>query len=217
LFGTCVLYVDEGTITVDLSPTELPPVLSTKRNAQVHRTPVAASAHVVVTAGEVMSFPVGSQYTFRHEATDSGVTAFTIALPGFHYIGPHQPQEPTATDGDGSIEESPDLGGVQTALGGEQALDPLSGVTVAFGRVHLPSGANIAFHEADGSLFVVVEAGTRVLTHGHDGLSLDRLDTDGLGLVEPGEPFALHNLGDDAATVFVVTVLPRTTLATPAS
>ena len=142
----------------------------------------------------------------RHDATDSGVVAFMVALPRFHYNGPLQPQEPTAIEG--NIAEPADLGGIQTVLDGEPALDPLAGVTVAFGRARLPSGATIAFHEANGHLFVVVETGALVLTHEHDARSLDRLDTDDLGLVKPGKPFALHNLGDDAAAVFMVTVLP---------
>ena len=115
------------------------------------------------------------------------------------------------------VEEPADRGVVETLLGTDQVLDPLAGATVALGRALLPSGASIAFHEADGYLFVAVETGAPVLTNEHDVMSPDRLDTDGLGLVKPGDPFALHNLGDDAATVFMVTVLPRNTLATPAS
>jgi hypothetical protein len=114
-------------------------------------------------------------------------------------------------------QEQTDLGVVETALGEEQVLDPLAGVTVAFGHALLPSGANISFQEADGYLFVVVETGALVLTNEHDVMSLDRLDTDGPALIKPGEPFALHNLGDDAATAFMVTLLPRNAVATPAS
>jgi hypothetical protein len=169
----------------------------------------------VVTAGEVMAFPAGSRSMMRHDATDSGVAAFMVALPPFHYNGPLQPQEPTAIEG--NIAEPAVLGGAQTVLEGEPTLDPLAGVTVAFGRALLPSGATIAFHEADGYLLVVVETGALVITHEHDVRSLDRLDTDGLRLVKPGKPLALHNLGDDLVTVFMVTVLPGTRLATPAS
>lgn len=213
-FGPGALYVDEGAITVDLSSTE-PPVLSLTRNAHTPLTPVASSTHEIVSAGEVMSFPASSQSTFRHDAADSGVAAYMVALPRFHYDGPYQPQEPTAING--GVDEPANLKGVQTALDGEQALDPLAGVTVAIGRAHLPSGATIAFQATAGSVFVVAETGAVVLTKELDAQSLDRLDVDGLGLVEPGKPFALHNLGDNTVTVFMATVLPSTTFATPAS
>jgi predicted ester cyclase len=214
-FGARVLYVDEGAITVDLSPTEPSPLLQARRTGQVQPTEVAPGMQIIVTAGDAMSFPLGSRYTFRHDTTDPGVAAFAVALPRFTYNGPLQPHEPPATEED--IQEQAGSGEVHTALGEEQVLDPLAGVTVAFGRALLPSGANIAFHEADGYLFVVVETGALVLTNEHDVMSLDRLDTAGPALVKPGEPFALHNLGDDVATAFMVTVLPRNTLAAPAS
>ncbi len=209
-FSSRVLYVNEGAITVDLIPTELPAVLYAKRDGQVQPTEVAPGTQVIVSAGDVMSFPLGSRYTFRHDTTDPSLTAFAVALPRFTYNGPLQPQEPPATEED--IQEQTDLGVVQTALGEEQVLDPVAGVTVAFGRALLPSGAYIAFHKADGYLFVVVETGALVLTNKHDVMALDRLDTDDPALVKPGEPFALHNLGDDVATAFMVTVLPRNTL-----
>lgn len=143
------------------------------------------------------------------------MAAFTVAFPRFHYIGPHQPQEPTATGE--NIEKQADLEVVQTFQDGEPGLDPIAGVTVALGRAHLPAGTNIAFHETDGYLFVDVETGALVLTHEHGGMALDRLDTANPGLVKPGQPFALHNLGDDAATIFMVTVLPRHSPTMPAS
>lgn len=215
LLGPRVLYVDTGTITVEVSPTESPQMPAVKRSRQEQPTPVAPGRRLVVTAGEMIAFPSGFEYRFRHDATDSGVAAFTVALPRFRYTGPYQPHEPTAPDD--AIEEPADWGDVQTALDGDQGLGPLTGVTVALGRALLPPGASLAFDEADGYLFAVVETGTLVLVHEHQMLALDRLDRDGLGLVKPGEPFALHNLGEDATSVLMVTVLPRTTLATPAS
>jgi hypothetical protein len=215
LSGARVLYVDAGTITVDRVPTESPRDVPMKRNGQVEPTRAAPSARVVVTAGEVISFPAWSRSMVRHDATDAGATVFTVSLPRFHYSGPLQPQAPTAIGGD--IAEPADLGGIQRALDGVQGFDPLAGVTVAFGRALLPAGATMAVHEADGSLFVDVETGTLVLTNEHGGMSLDRLDTDSPRLVKPGQPFALHNLGDDAATIFMVTVLPRSSLTLPAS
>ena len=209
-FGARVLYVDEGAITVDLGPTEPPPVLYAKRDGQVQPTEVAPGTQVIVSAGDMMSFPLGSRYTFGHGTTNPGVTAFAVALPRFTYNGPLQPQELPATEED--IQEQTDLGVVETALGEEQVLDPPAGVTVAFGRALLPSGANIAFHEADGYLFVIVETGALVLTNEHDVMALDRLDTDDPALVKPKEPFALHNLGDDVAVAYMVTVLPGNAL-----
>lgn len=209
--GPCILYVDEGAITVDLTPAEPRPAPST-------RLPLAASrVPVVVSAGEVMSIPPESASMLRHEGTDSRVTAFTVALPRFLYSGPYQPRRPIATDED--IEESTDPSVVQTALDGEPALDLLAGATVALGRALLPPGSSIAFDETDRYLFMVVETGALVLENEHnehEAPSLDRLDAGALGTVKPGEPFALHNLGD-AATVFMVTVLPGAMPASPAT
>lgn len=194
LFGPRLLYVDEGTIAVDLSPTESP---------------------LIVSAGEAVSLPPESRAMIRHDATDSSVVAYTAALSRFHYVGPYRPPETIPTDN--GIKKWADSGVLDAVLDGEPVFDPRAGVTAAMGRALLPPGANIAFQGADGYLLVVVETGAIVLAKERDAVSLDRIDPNSSELVELRQPFALHNLADETASVFLIAVLPGNLLATPAA
>ena len=120
---------------------------------------------IYATSARTLRYPVRSKE--RRSFASIGIRK---ACPqSLRQDGPHR-----------KLRDFADLRVVQTAPGGAQMIDPRAGITVALGRAHLPSGANIAFHEADGYLFVGVETGALVLTNEHDVMPLDRLDVDGL-------------------------------------
>lgn len=215
LFSTRLLYVDEGTLNVELGPTNPSPMLSTTRTGQVQRTPVIPCAPVVLTAGDVLTVSPGTLRRVWHDAADPGVVAYTIALPSGVYTGPLQPQAPLVPDA--GIAGSSSLGAFQADRGATPVLDPHAGVTVALGRAVLPPGATIPVLEAEGALLVVIEHGSLVLTKANELRSLDHRTADGHTLVTLGEALTFHNLEDDSASVLLVTMLPGRTLVTPAA
>ena len=217
-FGPRVLYVDEGTITVDVDPTWPPALVYAKRNDRLEPPATVLGTPVTLTAGDAVSFPLGSRYEFQHDATDGDAVAFAVALPQFSYEGPLQPQTPSSIVANAAkTRETVGLRPVRTALVGGPVPEMFSDAAVSFGRAVMAPGADIAFHETEGYTFVAVEAGTLALLVEHDATVLERVDSGAASVVMPGAPFSLHNLGSTPATAILVTMLPRNALNTPPS
>jgi hypothetical protein len=98
------------------------------------------------------------------------------------------------------------LRALRSVLVGDPDPALFSHAAVAFGRILIAPGADIAFHETPGYAFVAVESGTLVLEVGHDGTALERVAAGSATSTTPGTAFALHNLEDAPVSVMVATI-----------
>jgi predicted ester cyclase/mannose-6-phosphate isomerase-like protein (cupin superfamily) len=204
-FGSRVLYVDEGAISVEIDATSPPPLVYAERGGRAQPAGTTPGTTVTVTAGNAVFFPPGSRYTFRHDATEGEVVAFAVALPHSSYNGPLQPQTPSSNGG--NAQETAGLRAVRTALVADPLPELFADATVSFGHALMAPGADITFSETEGYAFVAIESGTLVLQVEHDAPLLERVDLGAATMVMPGAPFSLHNLGNAPARVMVATVV----------
>jgi quercetin dioxygenase-like cupin family protein len=201
-----VIYVTAGTLAITIDLVSAPALYFGNQSLPAVPDEVAPGTKVTLKPGDAVSLPSDSLYTLHHNAAEHGVSAFAVAFDSFSYNGPLVPQGSPGDEHDTQPDAAFET--VFESLPGDPAAELAPDAMIAIGRVTIPPGESITFHEAGGPTLLAIESGALVLQVEHHETSLEHLDKGSATSVMSGAPFSLHNLSNARATAMVLTILP---------
>ncbi len=204
-----VLYVEVGTITVEVDPASpAPAVIFAPGDGHGQARPVPPGTQTRVWPGEALAMSPAVRYRLHGDGSLPDLRAYEVAFP--RYTGTSLSVPGLTTPPAEGTASRPKLPLRKLLAEATSTGLPHAGLVVSFGRITLPPGSPLALSAAPGPVLLTVEAGM---------LEIDTRQADPTTVTttfEPGEAtlipvdeiITLQAVGTDPVVVFAVTIVP---------
>jgi hypothetical protein len=203
-----VLYVEAGTITVEVDPASPAPAVDSAGSTSAQGRPVPPGASARLLPGQVLTLSAVARYRLHGEPSSPEWRAYEVAFPRFTGIS-----SSGAGPANSTIVGTPPPSKLPTReLLVEAARTglPHDALIASFGRITLPPGRALALGEAPGPVVLSIEAGT---------LGIDRPQADSVPvtarlvpgeatIIPVGETTTLHAISTEPVVAFTITIVP---------
>ena len=203
-----VLYVEVGTITVEVDPASpAPAVIFAPGHGHGQGRPVPPRTQTRVWPGEALALSPTVRYRLHGDGSLPDLRVYEAAFPrytGMSLSGAGLATPPT--EGTASRPRLP----LQTLLAEATSTGlPHTGLVVSFGRITLPPGSPLALSAAPGPVLLTVEAGTlEIDTRQVDPPTATTFAPGDATLIPIDEIITLQAVGADPVVVFAVSIVP---------
>ena len=204
-----VLYVEVGTITVEVDPTSpAPAVIFAPGDGHGQGRLVPPGTRTRVRPGEALAMSPVVRYRLHGDGSLPDLRAYEVAFP--RYISTSlSVAGPAAPPAERTVRR-PKLPLRKLLAEATSTGLPHAGLVVSFGRITLRPGSPLALGAAPGPVLLTVEAGTlEIDTRQADPTSMTTTFVPGEATIIPvDEIVTLQAIGTEPVVVFAVTIVP---------